>query len=65
MSPDPAFLEFFAGPWQRQLDAVEIPGMSGASWDRKAAYLLWLATDKGKALKAPSPAPQPSAGVFD
>ena len=65
MSPDAAFVEFFAGPWQRQLEAVEIPGMPGASWDRKAAFLLWQATDKGKALRAPSPPSQASAGVFD
>lgn len=36
-----AFLEFFAGEWQRRLEAVRIPDMRDASWDRKAAWLLW------------------------
>lgn len=39
--PDPEFAEFFAGEWQRLLEAVVIPGMDGPSWDRRAAYLLW------------------------
>jgi hypothetical protein len=70
MSPDAAFLDFFAGQWQRLLETTEIPGLAGASWDRKAAYLLWQATDKGKALNAPSPPSAPvlsdlSHGVFD
>lgn len=39
---DPAFLHFFATQFQRELNEVIIPGMPGASWDRKAAYLLWL-----------------------
>ena len=37
------FLHFYHGGWTQKLDAVEIPGMEGASWDRKAAWLLWLA----------------------
>jgi hypothetical protein len=72
MSPDAAFVEFFSGDykgksrWDLLLEAVEIPGMAGASWDRKAAYLLWLATDKGRTLEAPAPAPSDlSHGVFD
>lgn len=68
MSPDApcGFADFFAGPWQRLLEGTEIPGMAGASWDRKAAYLLWLATDKGRTLEAPAPAPSDlSHGVFD
>ena len=40
---DPAFLEFFAKEFQERLEGIEIPGMEGASWDRRAAYLLWLA----------------------
>lgn len=39
--PDPDFLKFFAGDWQKLLTRVEIPGMTDPSWDRKAAYLLW------------------------
>lgn len=45
---DPAFLAFFAGPFQDALRRVEIPGVETASWDRKAAWLLWLATDEGR-----------------
>lgn len=68
MSPDAAFLDFFAGQWQRLLETTEIPGLADASWDRKAAFLLWQATNKGKALDAPSPSRKTepvSAGVFD
>lgn len=39
--PAGSFLNFFHGAWDRELSNVEIPGMDGASWDRKAAYLLW------------------------
>lgn len=43
------FEAFFAGEFQRRLDAVaDVPGifasnlsLSSASWDRKAAFLLW------------------------
>lgn len=51
MNPDAAFLRFFAGPWQAALDRIEIPGMPGASWDRKAAYLLY-ATHNGDPAEA-------------
>lgn len=69
MSKNAAFLEFFAGPFQRLLETTEIPGMANASWGRKAAFLLWQATDQGRTLEAPSP-PTPavsdlSHGVFD
>lgn len=37
------FTEFFAGDFQRELEACTIPGMDTPSWDRRAAYLLWLA----------------------
>jgi hypothetical protein len=46
--PDPAFIEFFSADykskseWQKLLDAVEIPGMDNPTWDRRAAYLLWI-----------------------
>lgn len=39
--PDPEFKVWFAGPWKQLTEAVEVPGMKYASWDRKAAYLLW------------------------
>ena len=42
-SPDPAFAAYFSREFPRRLDRVEIPGMPGASWDRKAAWLLWTA----------------------
>ena len=60
MKPDAAFVDFFSGDyrspsrWDRLLEAVEIPGLAGASWDRKAAYLLWLATDGGRDMPSPS-----------
>lgn len=37
------FLTFFSGEFQRRLERLAIPGMSDASWDRKAAWLLWKA----------------------
>lgn len=67
MSPDPAFLKFFATEFQTRLSDTEIPGMSGASWDRRAAYLLWVA--EGRALPAmPSEKPtdtSDSGSIFD
>lgn len=45
------FTEFFNDDWQRLLERVEIPGMPGASWDRKAAYLFL--TKEGTAVMAP------------
>lgn len=41
MNTNEHFLAFFAGPFQYMLDTTEIPGMHGASWDRKAAWLLY------------------------
>lgn len=61
-----AFTAFFEGDFDRALRAVEIPGLETASWDRRAAYLLWQATDRGAQLApAPPPDPQPSNSVFD
>lgn len=61
-----AFVKFFDGEFQRALRAVVIPGMETASWDRRAAYLLWQATDRGAQFApAPPPDPQPSNSVFD
>lgn len=39
--PDPEFKAFFVGEWRALHEAVTIPGMPHASWDRKAAYLYW------------------------
>jgi hypothetical protein len=39
--PDPEFKAWFAGPWKQLTEAVEVPGMRYASWDRKAAYICW------------------------
>ena len=69
--PDPDFIRFFSGDyrnpsaWDRLLEAVEIPGMPSASWDRKAAYLLWVATDGACGLNAPSAPPAEDKGIFD
>lgn len=56
------FEKFFAGEFQRRIEAVgDAPGaltldqpLSEASWDRKAAWLLWCAT---VAPHSPDPAP--------
>ena len=56
-TPDPAFVRFFGVEFQRELDATQIPGMPDASWDRKAAWLLWCSRRE-----APPP---PKPGVFD
>lgn len=41
------FEAFFAhgGAWDRLLSKVEVPDMEGASWDRKACYLLMVVMD--------------------
>ncbi len=57
-SPDPAFVRFFDVEFQRELDVTQIPGMADASWDRKAAWLLWCARKR-------EPTPQPPKSVFD
>ncbi len=44
MTPDPAFLTWFDTVWSEMLRAASVPGMPTASWDRKAAWLLWQAT---------------------
>lgn len=39
-----SFLNFHAVEFQRRLETCEIPGIDGfVSWDRRAAYLLWVA----------------------
>lgn len=53
-SRDPAdtprdFLEFFDKEFKDMLSEADIPGMSeDASWDRKAAWLLWTALGRSK-----------------
>lgn len=56
--PDPAFVAFFATEFQRELEATQVPGMADASWDRKAAWLLFVERRK----KA---TPAPKLGVFE
>ena len=59
------FAAFFAGPFQHAMERVEIPDFATASWDRKAAYLLWLATDRGRQpLPVVTPAPAPDVDIF-
>ena len=43
MIADAEFLRFFEDEFQRRLEEVRVPGMPDASWDRKAAWLLWRA----------------------
>lgn len=70
MAADPAFVRFFEGTFSRALEATDIPGMDNASWDRRAAYLLWLQIDRGrKALVLPDPPaeqeePQDAGDIF-
>lgn len=59
---DPAFVAFFEGEFQRMLEAVIIPGSSGASWDRKAAYLLWRELRR---VDTPAPVKPTSRSIFD
>lgn len=54
------FEKFFAGEFQRRLEQTTVPGMADASWDRKAAWLLWLAEQR-----KPAPPTPPSKSVFD
>ena len=43
------FLHFYHGEWNRLLETIQIPNMADASWDRRAAYLLWLERNGDKA----------------
>lgn len=65
--PDPDFLKFFADGFQRELEAVAIPGMADASWDRKAAWLLW--SERRRPAVSPvvgtADVIDPQASVFD
>lgn len=65
MSTPRAFLDFFDGPFQRELERVDIPDMPDASWDRRAAWLLWTERggDQPKRDKPAQPAASPS--MFD
>lgn len=47
-TPDPAFVVFFSGEnyqgnseWDRLLKSTQVPGMPDASWDRRAAWLVF------------------------
>jgi hypothetical protein len=42
--------EKFHAAHSAHLAAIDIPFMPDASWDRKAAYVLWTATDGGNGL---------------
>jgi hypothetical protein len=60
MSP---FEHFFANDFQRLLDRTSVPGMGDASWDRRAAWLVWRVLQQ-------SPTPlfdfeKNEAGVFE
>lgn len=62
VKPDPAFVDFFHNEWKDRHEAVQVPGMPFASWDRKAAWLLWVA--EGRALPA-TDMPEPTATTSD
>lgn len=63
--PDPAFVVFFSGEnyhgnseWDRLLASVSVPGMPDASWDRRAAWLVFTgrrAPDPLASLLPPAP----------
>ena len=55
-APDPAFVTFFADEWQKLLETTQVPGMPDASWDRRAAWLLWCARKPPASLLPPVPA---------
>lgn len=62
MPAAPTFDEFFQGAFQRALGAVQVPGAPDASWDRKAAFLLWRAINGDLSL----PSEQPDTeSIFD
>lgn len=67
---DPAFLTFFAGEFTERLRAASVPGMETASWDRRAAWLLWCAEGRNRYVPttpppwAPTPPAPPSFADF-
>lgn len=64
MTDREALERFFGGEFQKELAAVEIPGMPDASWDRKAAWLLLAERRHHPAHTEPAPQPDPTS-VFD
>lgn len=62
---DPAFLSFFDGEFSERLRATRIPGVEAASWDRRAAWLLWQAEGRAAPVPpAPWVPPPPSLAEF-
>ncbi len=59
MSERDDFLRWFADEFQKELAGVQVPALPDASWDRKAAWLLWRERRKAK------PEPLPTGGLFD
>ena len=62
------FERFFAGEnyqgnseWDRLLASVQVPGTPDASWDRRAAWLLWTAC---RPIAGPPQAVRAPAAVF-
>jgi len=62
---DPEFQRFFDTTWTEALHAVSIPGAPTASWDRRAAWLLWTATDQGRTFAPAQTPPKPDHSAFD
>ncbi len=62
------FEKFFAGEFQQRLAAANVPDMTDASWDRRAAWLLYVAENR-HVFKTPAapPATKPElkGGLFD
>jgi hypothetical protein len=64
-TPDPDFVKWFGGDFQRRLEATVVPGMADASWDRKAAWLLWCAEHRRGVWDGKTIQPLPTGGLFD
>lgn len=58
------FEKFFADEFQRRLDAATVPNMADPSWDRRAAWLLWVAENR-HVFKTPAPSAPLKGGLFD
>lgn len=66
MKPNPDFLQWFATTWKDRHGAVTVPGLPYASWDRKAAYLLWIAEGHApSAVATPAPPTTTTQDLFE
>lgn len=61
---DPDFLRFFNEEFRNRLGRANVPGLPHASWDRKAAWLLWVAEKRGAPAASEKPNDTSKQDIF-